>query len=123
MTAAHVVIGGQRRIIGLKPSDTAQHTMLTAGADMPVVVGLIVANNTASGIAATVRWGDGTTDYDIIAAKSVAANDVYMPDMPPIPLRSGYTIKVTSGTGSALTFSLILAATGSATHGSDASRG
>lgn len=117
MTAAAINIGGQRRAIGLKPANTNEATMLTAGKDMPVLIGLIVANNTGSAANATVRWGNGTTDYDIVAAKSIAANDSYLPDLPPIPLREGYTIKVTSGTGNALTFTLVIASTGSTLYG------
>ena len=118
MSAASVVIGGPRRIIGLKPANTSEATMLTAGEDRPVVVGLIVANNTGGAVAATVRWGNGTTDYDIIAAKSIAANDSYFPDIPPIPLRSGYTFKVTSGSGNALTFTIVVISEGSQLRGS-----
>src|SRR3990172_5032816 len=92
--------------------------MLTAGDDRPVIVGLVIANNTGGAVAATVRWGNGTTDYDILAAKSIAANDVYIPDLPPVPLRNGYTVKVTSGSGNALTFTLVVVSEGSTLYGS-----
>lgn len=112
MSAATVVISGQRRLIGLKPADTNEATMLTAAKEFSVIVGVIVANNTGSAAVATVKWGDGSTDYDVISGKSVAANDSIYPDVF-LPLREGYTIKVTSGTGNALTFTLVIVATGS----------
>ena len=118
MSASSVNIGGQRRVIGLKPANTSEATMLTAGDDRPVIVGLVIANNTGGAVAATVRWGNGTTDYDILAAKSIAANDVYIPDLPPVPLRNGYTVKVTSGSGNALTFTLVVVSEGSTLYGS-----
>lgn len=117
MSDAAVPVGGQRTPKGLKPSDTNEATMYTAGKEFPVIVGMAVANNTGSAANATIRWGDGSTDYDIIATKSVAAHDtLFLPDIF-LPLREGYTIKVTSGTGNALTFTLIIVSTGSTLPG------
>lgn len=105
--------GGQRRPIGLRPANTAEATMFTAGKERPSVVGIIVANETGGAVAATLKWGDGSTDYRVLAAKSIGANDVYVLDGIFIPLKEGYTIKVTSGSGNALTFTLIIAEGGS----------
>lgn len=116
MTAT-VNVAGPRRVVGLKPGNTSEATMLTAGPERPMVVGVIIANNTASPAAATVKWGDGATDYDIISAKSIAANDSWFGEVM-IPMLEGWTIKVTSGTGSALTFTLVLIETGGNLGGS-----
>lgn len=88
--------------------------MLTATKAIPTIVGIIIANNTGGAIAATMRWGNGSTDYDVLAAKSVAANDSYINNDVYLPLREGHTIKVTSATGNALTFTLVIVETGSA---------
>lgn len=108
MSAAAHTIDGPGRMVGLKPANTSEADILTAGDERPVVVGIVIANNTGSAATATLRWNDGTTSYDILAAKSVAANDTLFVDQIFLPLRSGYKIKVTSGTGNALTFTLVV---------------
>lgn len=118
MTAS-VTIGGQRTPIASKPTDTNEATIYTAGKEVPVVVALIICNGTGSAAAATVKWGDGSTDYAIIAGKSIPANDSVIYDML-LPLREGYTLKVTSGTGNALTFTFVIVSTGSTTYGQGA---
>lgn len=119
--SALVSVGGQRSIYGLTPADTNEATMLTAGKDSPVVVGIRIVNLTGSAANATVKWGNGATDFAICDTKSVAARDyldVLSDDgLPFLPLREGYTIKVTSGTGGALAFTLITVSTGSTLYG------
>lgn len=100
-------VSGSRRLVGLAPANTSEATMLTAGDENPNIVGLIIANTTGSAAVATVKWGDGSTDYPILSAYSIAANTSYFQDLL-LPLRSGYTIKVTSGTSNALTFTLVV---------------
>ncbi|MDP3971976.1 MAG: hypothetical protein Q8P61_03585 [Candidatus Nanopelagicales bacterium] len=107
MSVAQVVVGGTRRLVGLKPANTNEATMFTAGSERPVVVQIVVANNTGSAAAATIKWGDGSTDYDVISGKSIGANDSWIQDIF-LPLFDAYTIKVTSGTGNALTFTLAI---------------
>ena len=79
--------------------------MFTAGERGAAVVGIIISNNTGGAIAATVRWGDGSTDYDIYAALSVAANASEISEAY-VELPESGTVKVTSATGNALTFTL-----------------
>ena len=105
--------GGNRRLVGLRPANASEATMYTARKERPAVVGIIIANETAGAVAATVKWGDGATDYRILAAKSIAANDLYVLDTIFLPLKEGHTIKVTSGSGNALTFTLVIAEGGS----------
>lgn len=112
MTAANVNIPGQRVIIPSKPSNTDPATVYTAGKESPVVVQIFVCNNTGSAANATVKWGDGSTDYDVLNTHSVAAYSTEIFDVI-IPLRESYTLKVTSGTGNALTFNFVIVATGS----------
>ena len=76
----------------------------------------IICNSTASAAVATVKWGDGSTDYDVIAGKSIAANSSEVYDLM-LPLRENHTVKVTSGTGNALTFSFVIVSTGSTLYG------
>lgn len=113
MSAAHVPLSGPRRIIGLTPANTNEATMLTAGKENPIVTEIYITNITGVTANATVKWGDGT-DYAILSAHAVA-NSVHLDVC--IPLRATHTIKVTSGTGSALTFSLVVVEVGSAVSG------
>tara|TARA_R110000822_G_scaffold50138_7_gene131223 strand:- start:5504 stop:5926 length:423 start_codon:yes stop_codon:yes gene_type:complete len=120
---AYVPTEGFARPIGLAPTDTAEATLLTAGPENPVLVGLMISNITGSAAAATVKWGDGTTDYSIVTAKSIAANDTFFQDLF-VPLVDGGAIKVTSGAGDALVFTAIVVEYGSElvrsqSHGSE----
>lgn len=114
----HVVSGiaalnveGQRRLVSVKPADTVEATAFTAPKQGAVVLGIIIANNSASTVTATVRWTDtsATTDWDIVVSKSIAANDTGYINEIVLPLRATDLIKVTSGTASALTFTLLVA--------------
>jgi len=107
MTAANVLVSGTRRPIGLAPVNTAEATMLTVGPEGAVVVAVYIANLTGSGANATVKWGNGVTDYAIINIEAVAARSHLHLDVL-LPLREGYTIKVTSGTNDALAFTLVV---------------
>lgn len=107
MTAAAVPVTGTRRLSGLTPANTSEATMLTAGNEKSVVVGVYIANLTGSAANATVKWGDGSTDFAVIDTHSIAARAYLHLDIF-LPLVSGGTIKVTSGTNSALAFTLII---------------
>ena len=109
---ANVTIPGPRAIVGSKPTDTNEATVYTAGKEFPVLVQLLICNGTGSAATATAKWGDGTTDYDMLNAYSVAAHSYVLLDVL-IPLRENYTLKVTSGTGSALTYTFVIVSTGS----------
>lgn len=100
---------GKRRLVSLKPADTNEATMLTAVNNVNVLA-IAIANNTAGPIAATVRWTDtsASTDWDIIAAKAVGANDTLFINEIVLTLKDTDLIKVTSATGNALTFTLLI---------------
>ena len=66
MTAASHTVDGTRRIISSTPANTSEATLYTAAKENPVVVQLIITNLTASAANATVKWGDGSTDYDLL---------------------------------------------------------
>lgn len=104
---AYIPIPGNNRLIGLTPEDTNEATMFTAAGERPVVAGIIIANAHSSAVAATVKWGDGSTDFPIIPAKSIPANSNMIQDLF-LPLFDGYTIKVTSGMADLLTFTLVV---------------
>ena len=107
MTASNVVVPGPRRLVGLTPADTNEATMLTAGADGTVVVELWITNLTGTAANATVKWGDGSTDFAVIDTYSVAAR-MFLHEPVLLPLRKDWTIKVTSGTNSALAFTIVV---------------
>lgn len=104
---AYTPVPGNNRLIGLTPANTSEATMFTAAAERPVVVGLIIANAHSSAVAATMKWTDGSTDYPILSAKSIAANDSFFQDVF-LPLFDGYEVKVTSGSANMLTFTLVV---------------
>lgn len=113
MTSAHVNVIGHPGIRSATPSDTNEATLFTANDDSSYVVAVWLTNLTGSNANATVKWGDGSTDYSLIDTYAVTAR---MFERIPclIPLRNGYTIKVTSSTGSALTFTAIVVEGGTA---------
>lgn len=103
MSSAQIALSGRPRSTALKPSDTNEATLITLADRGGLLLQLVIANNTGSAANATVKWNDGTTDWDIVSAKSIAANDSTIID-PFIRVPDGGSIKVTSGTGDALTF-------------------
>lgn len=109
MTAASVNISGPRRILGLTPANTSEATIYTVAGSRArtTVVGIYIANLTGSAANATVKWGDGTTDFAVVDTHSIAARAYLHLDIV-IPLQEGWTIKVTSGTNSALAFSVVV---------------
>ena len=110
---------GSRRPISLTPANTNEATLMTAGKERPTVVEIWITNLTGSAANATVKWGNGSADYSLIDTMSIAARTYHKVDVL-IPLREAYTIKVTSGTGNALTFTIIIVEYGSklgAEHG------
>ncbi len=100
---------GKRRLVSLKPANSSEATMFTAVGNVTVLA-IAISNNTGGGIAATVRWRDASasTDYDIISVKDVAANDTLFINEMPLVLKDADLIKVTSATGNALTFTLLI---------------
>lgn len=102
---------GVKRIVSNTPSDTSETTMLTAGEERPVVAEIWITNLTASNADATLKWGDGSTDFSLIDTEQVDGRSRIGPIECTIPLRKDYTIKITSGTGGALTFSIVVVET------------
>ena len=113
---SNINLAGQFRIDGLAPADTNEATIFTAGEERPTVVELWAANKTASAVDCTIKWGDGSTDYPIVDTFSVPARG-YLREACFIPLRNGYTIKVTAGTANGLTFTVVSVSGGSAVSG------
>ena len=103
----NVELTGQFRIDGLTPANTNEATMFTAANERPTIVEFWVANLTAAPANATIKWSDGSNDYSIIDTFCVPARGYLVEREVMLPLRSGYLIKVTSGTANALTFTLI----------------
>jgi hypothetical protein len=114
---AYVPITGTRRIVSSTPANTNEATLYTSPAGPNnAVVQIWITNLTGSAANATVKWGDGSTDYSLIDTKSIAARDYHKVDCL-IPMREAYTVKITSGTGSALTFTIIVIEFGGAFGG------
>lgn len=99
---------GQRRAVSSTPANTSEATLFTASGNNVTFAWLHIANTTASAANATVKWGDGSTDYSIIDTYSVPGRGFVTEELM-IPLRDGYTIKITSGTADALTFTVVVA--------------
>ena len=89
------------------------------GSKTNVLVEILITNLTGSAANATVKWGDGSTDYSLIDTKSIAARDYHWVACL-IPMRESYTIKITSGTNSALTFTVVVIEFGGAFGGNSA---
>ena len=111
MTSANIAISGQRRIVSSTPANTSEATLFTANDDTTSVVQIWATNLTAAAANATIKWGDGSTDYALVSVFSVPARGYLVEDVL-IPMRDGYTIKITSGTGSALTFTAVVVEAG-----------
>jgi len=105
MTAASVAVVGVPRSDGLTPGDTSEATIFAAGDKGAIWVLLHVANLTGTTANATVVWDDGANDHAILDEYSIDAHDYVQVDLI-VNLRSGNSIKVTSGTGSALSFTV-----------------
>lgn len=107
MSAASHDIPGVAAAYASTPANTNEATLFTAGKRGGVLVQMYIANVTGSAANATVKWGDGSTDHAVVSVKSIAGNDYLHLDMN-IPLREGQTVKITSGTNSALTFTAVV---------------
>lgn len=105
MTAASVAVVGVPYSEGRTPSDTNEATIFTAGDKGATWVLLHVANISGSAATATVVWNDGANDHAILDEYSIASHGYVTLDLI-VNLRSGNTIKVTAGTGSAIAFTV-----------------
>lgn len=103
MTAAHVGIIGRPKTYVAKPADTNEATIFTAGEAQATLVALLLCNTDSGAQTATVQWSDGTTDWDIYTALSVAANTSVFAE-PFIVIPAGGSIKITQGAASKITF-------------------
>ena len=103
---------GQFRILGSAPTDTNEATIFTAGKGFPVANELWITNKTGSAVNVTFKWGDGSTDYPLIDTYSLAARD-HIHEEIFVPMREGYTLKITSGTANGATFSVAIVEGGS----------
>lgn len=104
MTAL-VSVAGTHRSIGLTPANTNEATIFTAGNRGAEWVALVIANAESSANLATVKWGNGSTDYVVYNEKSIAADDSLIVDLH-IDIPAGGTIKVTSSDADELTFTV-----------------
>jgi hypothetical protein len=105
--SASVDVFGRRRTVSLKPTDTNEATLVTAGKAGMTVVWICIANGENAANAASVEWYDGTTDWPVYAAKSIAANDTHMADVC-IEIPDGGSLKVTSGDADEITFTVTI---------------
>ncbi len=110
MTVGVLEIHGLKRVEWLKPADSNEADLFEATEDHTIVAALWACNNTASPVAATIQFYElaSTTDWEFIDTEDVAANTTSFWNEVPLPMRSGDKIKVTSETGSALTFGCLV---------------
>lgn len=106
MTAS-VDIHGTKRPVSLRPTDALENTLFTARKELPSIVEIWISNEDSSARDATVKYGNGTTDYMLIPTKSIPAKDFIREDCL-IPLREGWTIKVTASVADKVTFTVII---------------
>lgn len=87
-------------------SDTLLYTAPAGGA---IVKSLIVTNTTGTAATISIAWPAGASGVDaaedLLAAKSVPANDYIQMEMSQV-LANGETVRALQGTGSALTVHL-----------------
>jgi len=103
MTAAAFGVVGVPKTYVAKPADTNEATIFTAGQKGALLVGIVLCNNDGSARTATVQWHDGTTDWEIVTALSVAANTTTILE-PFISIPAAGLVKITQGTNSGITF-------------------
>ena len=89
------------------PANTNEATLYTAGNDNPCLIGLWITNITSTAAKATLKIDDGTA-YSLIHEFEIPGNGYLIEPEIYIPMDSGDTIKITSGTASALTFTVII---------------
>jgi hypothetical protein len=107
MTAANVNAQGVPVTVSAKPTDTNEATLFSVGQKPAVLVALVLCNNDGSARTATVQWNDGSTDYEIYTALSIAANTSVFAE-PFIAIPAGGSLKITQGTASGITFTATL---------------
>jgi hypothetical protein len=103
VSAGNVNIPGVLVSVAAKPTDTNEATLFTAGDKGATLVALSLCNNDGSARTATVQWNDGTTDWEIYTAYSIAANTTVLVE-PFIHLPASGSLKITQGTASGITF-------------------
>ncbi len=100
---------GQPNTIFSAPSDTSLTTVYTQL--LPDGYAFLQSVNIAAvaGADATLIVNDGTTDYEILSAKTLSADDrEFLEWQDGLPLREDYIIKVKSSVGDALVFTLVI---------------
>lgn len=109
MSAVSFNTQGQRSTVFAKPADTNAATVYTApaGGKGSTLLGIAICAGTSA--TATVMINDGTTDWNLLTAKSVSANTTETYEFGNPVLKPGYTLKVQSGTGNTLTYIATLA--------------
>lgn len=104
MTAASNNIMGNRAKYATIPSDGNAETLFTAVNERPCLVGVVICNKDASAHDVSLIFNDGTTDYPIINEYSLAADEFIVPDLPPIQLEEGESLKVQADAGNVVSF-------------------
>lgn len=88
-------------------SSTAATAVLTAKGNGSAVVGVNVSNKTSSAVTVTLDYYDGSSAVSLCTGYSVQANNPLSWTFPsPFRLRNGESIRVLSGTSSALDVTL-----------------
>ncbi|MCP4182318.1 MAG: hypothetical protein GY761_03240 [Hyphomicrobiales bacterium] len=100
--------GGNARPLFSKPSDTSLTTVYTVGYDGIVdLLSINISANVAGN--ASVQIYDGSTNWDILSARTMAAGDtILMEWWDGIPLKQNCVIKVQSSVGNAITFTAVI---------------
>ncbi len=87
----------------VRPSDTSITDIIPTLSNNAGLRSVNVCNTTGSAVNATIDIYDGTTAHELISAKSIGANDVYIYEND-VLLNAGDSLRVTDGTGNALHF-------------------
>jgi hypothetical protein len=95
---ARTIVEGTRKSIGTDLTTTNPTAVLTASAETNyAVLGISFANtDTLNSCDFKMEWNDGTTDFVLVEAVTVAASEAFYYDFPIFLLRGTGSVKVTA---------------------------
>ena len=100
---------GVRRIVASTPSGTSLTALHTCPATMNLTNLYSVNIAAISAADVTVVYNDGSTDYSLLSAKTMAADEVILLEWREgLPFRASDVLKIKTTSGSAITFVAVI---------------
>ena len=95
-------------LLSVKPDNTNLETIYSSGPSRIHVLGMTIANASASTAEATIIWNDGTDDWELVFEKEIYGNDTLFEPEFYVPLNEGCSLKARSSIPNSLTFTVTL---------------